>query len=172
MSCTDRQFTLSTHCVLITYLSLDSTAMATPSTVLDVSPYNTFSLNCSVFVKPFTTPNIAYQWTGNNVAQPSTANTAASATTAGSSSYQCNATVNVPVLNPVVTNVTTTVTVRGKKQMFLTVCTLMSHSFWRAIVAYSSCTHNHLTYEERIIMLRWKACKLCFNDQHKTCSLS
>ena len=117
------------------YHSLDSTTMATPSTVLDVSPYNNCSLSCSVSVNPFTSiPNIAYQWTGNNVVQPNTANTTASATTAGSSSYQCSATVMMPMLNPVVTSVTTTVTVRGKKQMFLTVCTLMSHSFWRAIV--------------------------------------
>ena len=95
--------------------------MATPTTVLDVSPYNNFSLSCSVFVNPPTTPNITYQWTGDNVAQPDTANTTASATIVGPSSYQCNATVMVSMLNPVVTIDNTTVTVRGRKQIVLTV---------------------------------------------------
>ena len=128
--------TLSTHCVLIMYHSLDSTAMATPSTVLDVSPYNNFSLSCSVSVNPSTTPTITYQWTGDNVAQPNTANTAALATIAGSSSYQCNATVMMSMLNPVVTIDTTTVTVRGKKQ----IGTLISRSFWRASSIFFMCT--------------------------------
>ena len=138
MSCTDRWFTLSIHCVLIVYHSLDSTAMATPTTVLDVSPYNTFSLNCSVSVNPSTTPTITYQWTGDNVTQTDTANTTASATTTGSSSYQCNATVTVSMLNPVVTSDTTAVTVRGRKQMVLTVC----HTpFWRASILHAHVTH-------------------------------
>ena len=114
------------------YHSLDSTAMATPSTVLDVSPYNNFSLTCSVSVNPSITSNITYQWTGDNAVQPDTANTTASATTAGSSTYQCNATVMVPsVMGSVVTSVTTTVTVRGRKQMFLlyVLYSCMSHTF-------------------------------------------
>ena len=130
------------------YHSLDSTAMATPSTVLDVSPYNNFSLSCSISVNPSTTPNITYQWTGDNVAQPNTANTSASTTTAGSPSYQCNATVNVPLLNQVVTSDTTTVTVRGKKQMVL----IVSHTFLEGW--YSPCKHNTCIKD----MLRVKAC--------------
>ena len=139
MSCTDTWFTLSTHCVLIMYHSLDSTATATPSTVLDVSPYNNFSLSCSVFVNPPTTPNITYQWTGDNVAQPDIANTSASTTTAGPSSYQCNATVMVSMLNPVVTSNTTTVTVRGtcRKQMVLTVCTILMHSIVHVLYSHN-----------------------------------
>ena len=109
------------------YHFLDSTAMATPSTVLDVCPYNNFSLSCSVSVNPSTTPNITYQWTGDNAVQPDTANTTASATTAGSSTYQCNATVVVSMLNPVVTSNTTTLTVRGRKQMVLTVYITLMH---------------------------------------------
>ena len=134
--------TLSTHCELIVCHSLGSTAMATPSTVLDVPPYNSFSLNCSVSVNPSTPPifTITYQWTGNHVTQSDTAIISVSTTTAGSSSYQCSATVNVPMLNPVVTNDTTTVTVRGRKQMVHTVC----HTpFWRAIIL-----HAHVTYAE------------------------
>ena len=112
--------------------------MATPSTVLDVPPYNTFSLSCSVSVNPPTTHTITYQWTGDNVVQPDTANTTVSATTAGSSSYQCNATVNVSMLNPVVASNTTTVTVRGRKQMVLTVC----HTpFWRASILHAHRTN-------------------------------
>ena len=120
-------YTAHSLCTHHVHHSLDSTAMATPSTVLDASPYSNFSLSCSVFVNPPTTPNITYQWTGDNVSQPDTANTAASATTAGSSSYQCNATVMVSMLNPVVTSNTTTVTVRGGKQIVLTVYITLMH---------------------------------------------
>ena len=144
---------LSTHCVLIMYHSLDSTAMATPSTVLDVSPYNNFSLTCSVSVNPSTpTPNITYQWTGDNVAQPDTANTSASTTTAGSSSYQCNAIVMVSILNPVVTIDNTTVTVRGKKQIVLTVYTLVHVTqLLGRLVAYSS--YAHKIYVENVLSI-------------------
>ena len=154
MPCTDRcrRFTLNTHCVLM-YHSLDSTAMTTPSIVLDVSPYSTFSLTCSVFVNPSTTYTVTYQWTGDNIAQPNLTNTAASATTAGSSSYQCNATVMVPsVLGYVVTSDTTKVTIRGKKQMVLTayMYTLVHVTqLLGRLVAYSSYAHN--IYVENVL---------------------
>ena len=117
--------------------------MATPTTILNVTPNNNFFLSCSVSVNPPTTPTITYQWTGDNVAQPDTANTIASATTAGLFSYQCNATVMVSMLNPVVTIDNTTVTVRGRKQMFLTVYTLVHVTqLLGRLVAYSSYAHN------------------------------
>ena len=92
-------------------VSLDFTVTATPSTVLDISPYNNFTLSCTVTTNPAITL-IAYQWAGISVSSVNSATITVYSSTPGQFSYQCSATVaqlsTVPTAN-------TTMTVRGMR---------------------------------------------------------
>ena len=102
-------------------VSPESTITSFPNMVLDVFPYNKFSLTCHVMVYPTTTVHSAiYQWTGNNAPQSNFSNTSPTvsvlSTSAGKSTYQCRVDVSVSQLNTAVTSTSTTVNVKGIKQ--------------------------------------------------------
>ena len=89
--------------------------MATPSTVLDISPYNNLiTLTCTVTTNPIIT-HITYQWAGNSVSSANSATVTVFGSTPGQYPYQCSATVTVGQLSTV-TIASNTVTVRGKQQ--------------------------------------------------------
>ena len=105
-------------------ISPESTITSFPNIVLDVFPYNKFSLTCHVMVYPTTTIHSAiYQWTGNNAPQSIYSNTSSTvsvlATSAGKSTYQCHVNVTVSQLNTAVTSTSTTVNVKGLKNNHL-----------------------------------------------------
>ena len=93
--------------------------MATPSTVLDISPYNNFTLTCTVTTNPSITHTTYYQWAGNSVSSANSATvTTAIDSTPGQYLYQCNATVTVAAQLSTVTIASNTVTVRGKQTLY------------------------------------------------------
>ena len=114
-------------CVYAPYPATTITSF--PNMVLNVFPYNKFSLTCSVAVYPTTTIHSAiYQWTGNNAPQSNYSNKSSTvsvlATSAGKSTYRCRVNVTVSQLNTVVTSTSTTVNVKGIK-IITTCCACM-----------------------------------------------
>ena len=93
-------------------VSPGSTVTASPVTVLDVSPYNNFTLTCNVTVTPPVT-FISYVWSGMNVITMNSSTITVLSTTTGTSPYQCSATVTVSGLTPVTAVNSTMVTVGG-----------------------------------------------------------
>ena len=93
-------------------VSPGSTVTASPTTVLDVSPYNNFTLTCSITVTPSVT-SISYVWSGNHVITMNSSTITVLSTTTGTSSYQCSATVTVSGLSPVTAVSSDNVTVGG-----------------------------------------------------------
>ena len=94
-------------------VSPGSTVTASPTTVLDVSPYNNFTLTCTGTVTPSVTPTISYVWSGNHVTTMDSSTITVLSTTTGTSPYQCSATVTVSGLTPVTAVNSTIVTVGG-----------------------------------------------------------
>ena len=99
--------------------SSGSTVMATPSTVLDISPYTTSHSLALLQQTLLITHTTYYQWAGNSVSSANSATvTTAIDSTPGQYLYQCNATVTVAAQLSTVTIASNTVTVRGKQTLY------------------------------------------------------